>query len=296
MRCVNHCSTDFFSYLCRSHEFENTDINMATKTKKVQTRIDERETFVSLQKNFADTEENVHEKLKVLYELQKADNDIEKILQLRGELPFEVKALEDDVAAIEAKIAQTEALIDGYAANVESARADIVDLDGQIAGYKSQLENIANSREYDSIQKELENLDLLRQIAEKNIRETQAASAEKKESLEDLGRRLEIRREDLRIKQEELDGIVDSTAERENELRARRDALAAKIDERTISAYDRIRASVHNHMAVVSVYNEDSCGGCFNTITPQKLVDIASGRKLIICEHCGRIIVNPDID
>ncbi len=269
---------------------------MATKTKKVQTRIDERETFVSLQKNFADTEENVHEKLKVLYELQKADNDIEKILQLRGELPFEVKALEDDVAAIEAKIAQTEALIDGYAANVESARADIVDLDGQIAGYKSQLENIANSREYDSIQKELENLDLLRQIAEKNIRETQAASAEKKESLEDLGRRLEIRREDLRIKQEELDGIVDSTAERENELRARRDALAAKIDERTISAYDRIRASVHNHMAVVSVYNEDSCGGCFNTITPQKLVDIASGRKLIICEHCGRIIVNPDID
>ena len=269
---------------------------MATKTKKVQTRIDERETFVSLQKNFADSEENVHEKLKVLYDLQKADNDIEKIVQLRGELPLEVAALEQDVAAIEARIAQSEAMIDAYGDTIESNKADIVDLDAQMAKYRAQRDNVANSREFASIDKELENLDLLRQIAEKNIRETQAAIADKKDYLEDLGKRLEIRREDLAIKREELDGIVESTAEREKELQERRAALSAKVDERTISAYDRIRASVHNHLAVVTVFNEDSCGGCFNTVTPQKLVDIASGRKLIICEHCGRIIVNPDID
>lgn len=269
---------------------------MATKTKKAVTRIDERETFVSLQKSFADSEENVHEKLKVLYELQKADNDIEKIIQLRGELPGEVAELEADVAAIEAKIAQTEALIDGYGETIEANKADIVDLDGQMAKYRVQRDNVANSREFDSINKEIENLDLLRQIAEKNIRETKEATAAKKDYLEELGKRLEIRREDLSVKQDELGGIVESTAGREKELQERRDSLAAKVDERTISAYDRIRASVHNHMAVVTVYNEDSCGGCFNTITPQRLVDIASGRKLIICEHCGRIIVNPDLD
>jgi len=269
---------------------------MATKKVKAENQIDQMETFVSLQKSFADTEENALEKLKTLYALQKADNAIEKIMQLRGELPLEVAELEKDVEAIEAKIAQAEALIEGYGHTIEANRADIVDLDGQIDKYKAQLDNIANSREYDSIQKEIENLDLLRQIAEKNIRDTQTATAEKREYLEEMHRRLEIRNEDLQVKQQELAGIVESTADEEAKLSAKRAELAAKVDERTISAYDRIRASVHNHLAVVTVFNENACGGCFNTITPQRLVDIASGRKLIICEHCGRILVNPDIE
>ena len=105
-----------------------------------------------------------------------------------------------------------------------------------------------------------------------------------------------MREEDLAAKNEELASIVNSTADEEKTYTDKRDALVAKLDARTMSAYERIRASVHNHLAVVTVYNGNACGGCFNTIIPQRLVDIASNRKLIICEHCGRIIVSPDIE
>ena len=112
-------------------------------------------------------------------------------------------------------------------------------------------------------------------------------------AIADIASRISIREEDLQAKKDELDNIVESTAAQEEHLRAKREEYASKIDERTLSAYDRIRSSVRNHLAVVTVYNENACGGCFNTITPQRLVDIASGRKLVICEHCGRILVNP---
>jgi hypothetical protein len=122
------------------------------------------------------------------------------------------------------------------------------------------------------------------------------AIANKKAAIEDLKHIIAMRSEDLKAKKQELDGIVESTADEEKELIEKRNACAAKIDARTMSAYDRIRKSVHNHLAVVSVYNGDSCGGCFNTITPQRLLEIASNKKLIICEHCGRIIVNADFE
>ena len=175
-------------------------------------------------------------------------------------------------------------------------KQNLIEHDEKIAKYQHQLENIANSREYDSINKELENEGLERQIAEKHIGEAKMAIAEKKEDLEDLARRVEIREEDLAAKREELEAIIGSTAEQEAKLQERRDACAKVIDERTMSAYERIRKSVHNHLAVVPVYNEDSCGGCFNTITPQRLIDIESNKKLVICEHCGRIIVNPKFE
>ena len=267
-----------------------------TKIKKVETPIDERETFVSLQKSFADSEANIQEKLRTLYALQEADNEIEKIVQLRGELPAEVASLEEDVAEIEGKIHHVNALIEEYLHNIELNKQNIVDYDAQIEKYKEQLDNISNSREYDSINKELENQDLLRQIAVKNIGDTRMAIEGKKDLLEELDRRLEIRNEDLAAKREELAVIKESTASEEEKLQARRDALAAKIDARTMSAYTRIRQSVHNHLAVVPVFNGDSCGGCFNTVTPQRLIEIASGKKLVICEHCGRIIVNPNAE
>ena len=119
---------------------------------------------------------------------------------------------------------------------------------------------------------------------------------EKKADQDNLKYFIAIRSEDLKAKKEELATIVESTSKEEEKLEQKRKECAAKIDPRTMSAYDRIRASVHNHLAVVSVYNGDSCGGCFSTITPQRLVDIASNKKLIICEHCGRIIVNPDFE
>lgn len=271
--------------------------NMATtkKTTKVDAPIDQHETFVSLQKTFAEGETGVQEKLKVLYELQAADNAIEKLVQLRGELPGEVAELEDALAALNAKRDRVQELVAGYNQTIESAKQQIVELDAEITRYQSQLENISNSREYDSINKELENLGLLRQIAEKNIGESRWSIENKKEDIEAIEAKIAVCKEDLAAKQVELEGIVESTSKEEAVLQAKRDECASKIDARTMSAYERIRSSVHNHLAVVSVFNGDSCGGCFNTITPQRLVDIASGRKLIICEHCGRIIVNPDI-
>ena len=269
---------------------------MATTKKitKVQTPIDERETFVSLQKSFAETEQSTQEKLKVLYELQKADNAIEELVQLRGELPAEVAVLEDELAGLKAKYTHIEQVIDGFNQNIEEARQQIVDLDADIEKYRGQLENITNSREYDSINKELENQGLLRAIAEKHIGEAREAIEKKKAELERLNDKIATREDDLAAKKEELSTIVESTSKEEELLREKRDACAAKIDERTLSAYDRIRASVCNHLAVVPVYNEEACGGCFSTITPQRLIDIASCKKLVICEHCGRIIVNPE--
>ena len=269
---------------------------MTKKIKKVETPIDQRETFVSLQKTFADSDLSVEEKLKTLYDLQEADTAIDKILQLRGELPEEVAALEAEIADLKAKVALETELIDKFNKNIAANKQNIVDLDEEIENYRKQLENIANSREYDSINKEIENQGYLRQISEKNINETKSAILAKKAHIEELKEIIDQRLEDLVAKQEELDVIVKSTSSEEEVLKAKRDACAAKIDARTISAYERIRSSVHNHLAVVSIYNGDACGGCFNTIAPPRLVDIASNKKLIICEHCGRIIVNPDFE
>ena len=271
---------------------------MATtkKTTKVEVPVDQHETFVSLQKNFAEGETGVQDKLKVLYELQAADNAIEELVQLRGELPGEVAQLDANLASLVAKRERVEELIAGYNQTIESAKQQIVELDADIEKYQKQLENISNSREYDSINKELENLGLLRQIALKNINESQYSIENKKSDIEAIQQKIDVCKADLEAKNLELDSIVESTSKEEAVLQAKRDECAAKIDARTMSAYERIRKSTHNHLAVVSVFNGDSCGGCFSAITPQRLVDIASGKKLIICEHCGRIIVNPQAE
>lgn len=269
---------------------------MATKkttVQKVDTPIDNRETFVSLQKNFA-ADMSVEEKLKTLYELQKADSEIDKIVQLRGELPAEVEALESEIAELKAKAAGISAAVEQLNRNIAEAKQGIAEHESTIEKYQRQLETISNSREYDSLNKEIENQDLLRQIDEKVITDTRMEILARKDDLEAITDHITIRTEDLNAKKEELETIVESTAKEEAVLQARREECAARIDPRTISAYERIRASVRNHLAVVTLYNGNSCGGCFSTITPQRQVDVASNRKLIICEHCGRIIINPD--
>ncbi len=277
---------------------------MASIKKKVNvpTPIDERETFVSLRKNFAENEQLVQEKLKTLYELQNTDIEIDKLLQLRGELPEEVSALESEVKSLKTKKARMEEMIDGYNQGIENDKKHIDELDKEIEEYRKKLENISNSREYDSVNKELENQGLLRAISEKNIREAREAIDSRRQDIERIDDRISIREADLEAKRSELSTITEATAPQEKELVARREAFISKLDERTISAYERIRKSTHNHLAVVSLFpkNEDgtygdACGGCFHTITPQRLIDIASGKKLVICEHCGRIIVNPEI-
>ena len=269
---------------------------MAKKTKKIETPIDQRETFVSIQKSFADSDLTVSEKLATLYALQQADTAIDKILQLRGELPMEVENLETEIAELKAKAAHVNEMIEEYNKFITENKHNITECDAQIEKYKTQLENIANSREYDSLNKEIENQGYVRQIAEKNINETKERILEKKTELERIKDKLAVRTDDLKAKKEELSTIVESTVKEEEKLRANREACAAKIDARTMSAYDRIRQSCNNHLAVVSVFNNDSCGGCFNTIAPQRLIDIASNRKMIICEYCGRILVNPDFE
>ena len=269
---------------------------MAKKTKKIETPIDQRETFVSIQKNFADSDLSVAEKLKTLYVLQQADTAIDKIHQLRGELPMEVENLENELADLKAKAARVSDLIEEYNKSIADNKLGIAECDAQIEKYKSQLENISNSREYDSLNKEIENQGLLRMIAEKHIGEAKERIFDKKAELETIKEKISVRTDDLAAKQVELANIVESTAKEEEALRAKREACAEKIDARTMSAYERIRLSCNNHLAVVSVFNGDSCGGCFNTIAPQRLIDIASNKKMIICEYCGRILVNPDFE
>ena len=269
---------------------------MAKKTKKFDTPIDQRETFVSIQKSFADSDLSVSEKLQTLYALQQADTAIDKILQLRGELPMEVEQLETEIADLKAKATRLAEMIEEFNAFINANKINMAECDDQIAKYKAQIENVSNSREYDSLNKEIENQGLLRQIAEKHIGEAKERIFDKKNELEVVKEKINVRTEDLKAKQEELANIVEATSKDEALLRANREACAAKIDERTMSAYDHIRHSCNNRLAVVSVFNGDSCGGCFNTLAPQRLFDIASNRKMIICEYCGRILVNPDFE
>ena len=266
----------------------------AKKIKKVEIPIDERETFTSLQKNFADSEKSVEDKLRTLYKLQEADSAIDRIFQLRGELPAEVETLEEEIAVLKGKVAEESALVEEFTRGIAKNKQEIIDCEDAIAKYQKQLDGISNSREYDSLNKEIENQDLLRQIAEKNISEIRDEIQQRKMVLEDLKDRIAIRMEDLKAKKDELESIRESTAKEEEKLNEVRSKCAEAIDERTLSAYDRIRKSVHNHLAVVGIYNGNACGGCFNTITPQRIVEISSNRKLIICEHCGRIIINAD--
>lgn len=269
---------------------------MAKKTKKIETPIDQRETFVSIQKNFADSDISVEEKLKTLYELQQVDTEIDRIMQLRGELPAEVENLENEIAELKAKVAHVAEQVDEANRKIADCKNKIVEYNATIEKYKSQVDHVANSREFDSLTKEIENLDLLRQIAEKNIGESKEYILARKQDIEALKAKLEVRNDDLKAKKEELSTIVESTSKEEEKLREKREVNAARIDARTMSAYNRIRSSCNNHLAVVSVFNGDSCGGCFSTIAPQRLIDIASNKRMIICEYCGRILVNPDFE
>lgn len=268
---------------------------MATKKTKKETHVDQSETFVSIQKNFADSNLGVEEKLRVLYKLQLADSAIDRILNRRGELPSEVEAIESEIEAIKAKIAKYNEEMEALTLSITDNKEKFASSEEVMAKYRAQLDKISNSREYDSIEKEIENLDLEKQIAEKFIGEAKMKIAEDKAEVESLNERLVVREEDLRLKKEELENIAKTTASEEASLKENRNALAAQLDERTLNAYERIRASVRNHLAVVSIFEENACGGCFNTIIPQRLIDIASMKKLVICEHCGRIIVSPEM-
>ena len=196
---------------------------MAKKTKKFDTPIDQRETFVSIQKTFADSDLSVAEKLKTLYALQQADTEIDKILQLRGELPLEVENLEREIAELKAKSARVSEHIEEMTRLIAENKLNISECDAQIEKYKSQLDNISNSREYDSLNKEIENQGLLRMIAEKHIGEAKERILDKKAELETIKEKIAVRTDDLAAKQEELEA-------REYDIKAGGGAVSVKIN------------------------------------------------------------------
>ena len=233
----------------------------------------------------------VAEKLKTLYQLQLIDAQIGEIEVLKGELPMEVSDLEDDIVGLETRLEKTvnsvkelQAIVTRFATNIKEAEALKVK-------YKTQLDNVKNNREYEALTKELEMQDLDIQLAEKRIKQARIDVAKQEESQANTEERLAKKKADLAAKQLELNEIISKTENEERSLRAESDAAREHIEERLIKAYDKIRTSYRNGLAVVTV-QRDSCGGCFNKIPPQVQLKISMRKKIIACEHCGRILVD----
>lgn len=236
----------------------------------------------------------MYEKIMALYELQKIDSQIDEINKIKGELPLEVEDLEDEIAGLQTRIANINAEIEELNNLTKQRKREIDQAQIQIAKYTEQQNNVRNNREFDAISKEIEYQQLEITLAEKRLKEYAGAIKAKKASLESTDALLAERNVDLNAKKTELESIEGETAAQIEELSAQGDAAKAKIDERLLGAYNRIRSKVHNGLAVVTV-KRDACSGCFNRIPPQRQSDIRQGKKLIVCEYCGRILV-PDTD
>lgn len=240
-------------------------------------------------------ETTVAEKLDALYALQKIDSQIDKIRTVRGELPLEVQDLEDEIEGLDTRIKKMQEEVKELETEASDRKQAIKDAESAIAKFKEQQNNVRNNREFESLAKEIEFQDLEIKLHDKRIKEAKAKAVSKKEVLDEAKERLEMRREDLKVKQNELSEIVGETQkEEEGLLEASRKAKEA-IDDRLIAAYDRLRDNAKNGLAVVSV-DRDSCGGCFNKIPPQRQLDIDAKKKVIVCEHCGRILVPTTVE
>ena len=233
----------------------------------------------------------VEEKLQNLYELQRIDTEIDKIKTLRGELPLEVQDLEDEIAGLETRIENLKVELGELDKTSSTRKMDIKKAEEAIKKYSEQLDNVRNNREYDALSKEIEFQKLEIELQEKRIREAQKAKAEKEALMEESKKRYEDKVSDLEAKKGELTDIINETHKDEESLQTKSEELAATIDERLLTAYRRIRSNARNGLAVVTV-DRDACGGCFNKIPPQRQLDIRSRKKIIVCEYCGRILID----
>lgn len=234
-------------------------------------------------------ESTVASKLDALMTLQSIDSQLDEIRRVRGDLPEEVQDLEDEIEGYEVRVGKFDDEVAGLNDSIAQRKQAIKDAEILIRKYEDQQQNVRNNREYDAITKEIELQKLEMQIAEKKIKEAYYQIDQKVNEIEGTKARLEERRKDLDNKKHELGQIVAESEEEENKLKQDRDAAAGKIEDRLLSAYSRIRTNVRNGLAVVAV-KRDACGGCFNTVPPQRQADIASQKKVIVCEHCGRIL------
>ena len=226
-----------------------------------------------------------------LYELQKIDSQIDEINKVKGELPLEVQDLEDEIEGLKTRIDNINNEIEEFNSLTKQRKREVDQAKIQIAHYKEQQNNVRNNREYDSITKEFEYQELEIELAEKRLKEYTAAIKNKKVQLEDAEAVVADRNLDLTAKKSELESIEAETADQVASLESKAEKAKTKIDERLLTAYNRIRRSVRNGLAVVTV-QRDACGGCFNRIPPQRQADIRLGKKLIVCEYCGRILVD----
>ncbi len=240
-------------------------------------------------------ETTIAEKLDALYALQKIDSQIDKIRTVRGELPLEVQDLEDELEGLETRINNSSDQVKEIETDLSDRKNAMKDAESAIAKFKVQLESVRNNREHESLEKEIEFQELEIKLHDKRSKEAKFKLTDKKEALDVVKTKLDARKEDLKIKKGELDEIVAETQKDEEVLQGKSDAAKAKIDARLITAYDRLRTNAKNGLAVVSV-ERDSCGGCYNKIPPQRQLDITSKRKVIVCEHCGRILVPSDAE
>ncbi|HSV88976.1 MAG TPA: C4-type zinc ribbon domain-containing protein [Bacteroidales bacterium] len=237
---------------------------------------------------------SVRKKLTVLYTLQTYDTQIDKIRSIRGELPLEVQDLEDEIAGLETRIGKFRQEVEEMEVEISGKKISIKQSQDLIKKYEGQQTNVRNNREYDSLSKEIEFQSLEIQLCEKNIREFTASLELKTETVKEIEAELDDRKKDLEVKKSELSDIVTETRKEEEVLLERSEEQKRKIEPRLLSAYQRIRANARNGLAVVPV-ERDACGGCYNKIPPQRQLDIRLLKKIIVCEYCGRILVDQEM-
>ncbi len=234
---------------------------------------------------------SIEDRLKALFELQTVVSEIDKIRTLRGELPLEVQDLEDEIAGLETRIEKLGEDVKTLETSISNKKIAIKDSEALIAKYTEQQNNVRNNREYDSLSKEIEFQGLEIEHAEKIIKEHSAEKDEKNNAIKSSKELLKERQDDLELKNKELEEIIEETKIEEEKQKNKVAKIESFIEPRLLTAFKRIRKNARNGLALVTV-QRDACGGCFNKIPPQRQLDIASHKKIIVCEYCGRILVD----
>ena len=240
------------------------------------------------------TDLSVEEKLKTLYQLQTTLSSIDEKRAMRGELPLEVQDLEDEIAGLDTRIEKIQNEIRDYQSAITMKKGEINEAQSYVDRYQKQLDEVKNNREYDTLTKEIEFQSLEIQLCEKKIKEALIRIDERNHDLEQAAALKEDRLVALADKKSELDEIMQETREEEEKLKAKAKEYETKIEDRLLTSFKRIRKNARNGLGIVYV-QRDACGGCFNKIPPQRQLDIKMHKKIIVCEYCGRIMIDPEL-
>ena len=241
-----------------------------------------------------ESEISVESKLQTLYQLQTTLSAIDEKRALRGELPLEVQDLEDEIAGLKTRVEHIEGDINDFQQAVAQKQGEIKEAEESVERYKKQLDEVRNNREYDTLTKEIEFQSLEIELCNKKIKEANAKVEDKKRELIRTNDLINDRQQALDEKKSELDEIMQETREEEQALKAKAEDLETKIEPRLLSSFKRIRKNARNGLGIVYV-QRDACGGCFNKIPPQRQLDIKMHKKIIVCEYCGRIMIDPEL-